>query len=67
MLVMLVKRAGISQPGLMKDKKDKKSHIYQHLMSSADCLYVCSRDYFIILDIARTKHQLGIKESFLIT
>ena len=47
--------------------KDKKSHIYQHLMSSADCLYVCSRDYFIILDIARTKHQLGIKESFFIT
>ena len=24
--------------------KDKKSHTYQHLMSSADCLNACSHD-----------------------
>ena len=46
--------------------KDKKSHIYQHLMSSADCLNACSRDCFSILDTARTKHQLRIKESLFI-
>ena len=27
--------------------KDKKSHIYQHLMSSADCLNACARDFFL--------------------
>ena len=43
--------------------KDKKSHIYQHLMSSADCLHACSRDCFFILDTARTKQQLLINES----
>ena len=47
--------------------KDKKSHIYQHLMSSADCLNACSRDCFSILDTARTKHQLRIKESLFIS
>ena len=47
--------------------KDKKSHIYQHLMSPADCLNACSRDYFSILDTARTKHQLRIKESLFIS
>ena len=47
--------------------KDKKSHIYQHLMSSVDCLNACSRDCFSILDTARTKHQLRIKESLFIS
>ena len=47
--------------------KDKKSDIYQQLMSSADCLNVCSRDCFSILDTARTKHQLRIKESLFIS
>ena len=37
------------------------------LMSSADCLNVCSRDCFSILDTARTKQQLRIKESLLIS
>ena len=32
--------------------KDKKSHIYQHLMSSTDCSNACSRDCFSILDTA---------------
>ena len=47
--------------------KDKKSHIYQHLTSSVDCLNACSRDCFSILDTARTKHQLCIKESLFIS
>ena len=47
--------------------KEKMSHIYQHLMSSADCLEACSRDCFSILDTARTKHQLRIKESLFIS
>ena len=34
-----------------------ESYIYQHLMSSADCLNACSRDCFSILDTARTKDQ----------
>ena len=47
--------------------KDKKSHIYQHLMSSKDCLDKCSKDCFSVLDTANTKHQLRIKESLYIT
>ena len=47
--------------------KDKNSHTYQHLMSSSDCLNACSRDCFSILDTARTKHQLHIKESLFIS
>ena len=47
--------------------KDKNSHIYQHLMSSSDCLNACSRDCFTILDTARTKHQLRIKKSLFIS
>ena len=47
--------------------KDEKSHIYQHFMSSADCLNACSRDCFSILDTARTKHQLRIKERLFIS
>ena len=46
--------------------KDKNSHRYQQLMSSTDCLNACSRDCFSILDSARTKHQLRIKESLFI-
>ena len=47
--------------------KGKTSHIYQHLMSSADFLNACSRDCFFILDTARTKHQLRMKESLFIS
>ena len=36
-------------------------------MISADCLNACSRDCFSILDTARTKHQLRIKESLFIS
>ena len=47
--------------------KDKKSHIYQHLMSSKDCLDKCSKDYFSVLDTANIRHQLKTKESLYIT
>ena len=47
--------------------KDKKSHIYQHLMSSKYCLDKCSKDCFTVLDTGNTKHQLRIKESLYIT
>ena len=47
--------------------KDNKSDIYQHLMSSKDCLDKCSKDCFSVLDTANTKHQLRIKESLYIT
>ena len=43
--------------------KDKKSHVYQDLMSSKDCLDKCSKDCFSVLDTANTKHQLRIKET----
>ena len=46
--------------------KDKESHVYQHLILSSDCLNACLRYCFTILDTARTKHQLRIKESFLL-
>ena len=46
---------------------DEKSHINQHLMPSTDCLIACSRDCFSILDTARAKHQLRIKESLFIS
>ena len=43
--------------------KDKKSHIYQQLMSPADCLDKCSKDCFSVLDTTNNKHQLRIKKS----
>ena len=36
--------------------KGKKSHIYQQLMSSTNCLDKCSKDCFSVLDTANTKH-----------
>ena len=47
--------------------KDKNSHICQHLLSSSDCFNACSGDCFTILDTARTKPQLRIKESLFIS
>ena len=47
--------------------KDKRSHIYQDFMSSADCLNACSRDCFSIVDNATIKHDLRIKESLFIS
>ena len=45
--------------------KDQKSHTYQHLILSADSLNACLC-CFSILDTARTKPQLQIKESLFI-
>ena len=47
--------------------KDKTSYIYQHLMSSSDCVNTCSFGCFTISDTARTKHQLRIKEILFIS
>ena len=47
--------------------KDKKSHIYQQLMPSTDCLGKCSKDCFSVLDTTNTKYQLRIKEYLYIT
>ena len=47
--------------------KDKKSHIYEHLMSSKDRWDKCSKDCFSVLDTGNTKHQLRTKESLYIT
>ena len=41
----------------------KKSCIYQHLMSSKDCLDKCSKDCFSVLDTTNTKHQLETKKN----
>ena len=45
--------------------KDKKSHIYQHLMSSEDCLDKCSKDSkdWCSKDCSRYhQHQVSIKK-----
>ena len=47
--------------------KDKTSHRYQQLMSLVECLNSCSRGCFSIIDTARTKRQLYIKESLVIS
>ena len=47
-------------------EKDKKTHIYQQLMSSQGCLDKCSKHWSSVLDTANTKHQLRIKESLYI-
>ena len=36
-------------------------------MASSDCFNACSRDCFTILDTARAKHQLRVKESLFIS
>ena len=40
--------------------KDEKSHIYQQLMSSKDCLDKCSKDCFFCF--RHHKHQTSIKK-----
>ena len=47
--------------------KDKRPHIYQHLMSSKDCSDQYSKDCASVLDTANSKHQLRIKEYIYIT
>ena len=47
--------------------KDKKSHTYQDLMPSKDCLDKYSKDCFSVVDTLNSKHQWQIKESLHIT
>ena len=51
--------------------KDKKSHIYQDLMSSKDCLEKCSKDFlkiysFSVLDTANTFFFFPLSPIYLI-
>ena len=39
--------------------KDKKSNIYQHLMSSTECLEKCSKDCFSVFRYCQ--HQASVK------
>ena len=42
---------------------NKNSHIFKHLKSSKACKDVCSDSCFKIIDSAKTKNQLKIKEA----
>jgi len=44
-------------------KKDKQSHIFKHLSSNPDCLNKCNSDSFQIIDKAKNKFDLKIKEA----
>ena len=46
--------------------KDKNSHIFKHLNAAPECKEQCTSDCFTILDHARTKFQLRIKEGLYI-
>ena len=48
-------------------KKDKKSHVYQHLCKDINCLDKVTKDCFSILDSAPSEYQLKIKEGLHIT
>ena len=47
-------------------KKNKQSHIYQHLHQEVDCFNKSNRDCFSVLDTASTKFQLKLKEGMYI-
>ena len=42
---------------------DKNSHVYKHLNASPSCKHKCSVDCFKILDSAKTRHCLKLKEA----
>lgn len=44
-------------------KSDKQSHVFKHLQSSSNCRNKCSNNCFVVLDTAKTKYSLRIKES----
>ena len=46
--------------------KDKKSHVYQDLMSSKDCLDKCSKGCFSVLDTANTFFFFPLSPIYLI-
>ena len=41
---------------------DKSSNIYQHLLKNPQCKLICDENCFSILDLARTKYTLKLKE-----
>lgn len=47
-------------------KTDKHSHVYKHTHSDEKCFDSCNEKCFSILDTARTKYQLKIKEGLYI-
>jgi hypothetical protein len=46
--------------------KDKNLHVFKHLNAAPECKEQCTSDCFTILDHARTKFQLRIKEGLYI-
>ena len=46
---------------------DKNSHVYKHLNSSPSCKRKCSVDCFKIVDSAKTRHCLKLKEAIYIS
>ena len=47
-------------------KKDKKSHVVQHLRSKEECFSSFDLNYFYILDSKTTKYQTKLKEGMYI-
>ena len=47
-------------------KKDKKSHIFQHLHNKEECFSSFDLNCFSILDSATTKYQIKLKEGMYI-
>ena len=45
---------------------DKNSHVYKHLNGSPSCKHKCSFDCFKIVDTAKTRHCLKLKEAIYI-
>ena len=48
-------------------EKDKKSHIYKHLLENPDCKNLCNPDCFEIIDSASSEFRLKLKEAMHIT
>ena len=45
---------------------DKSSNIYQHFLKNPQCKFTCDENCFSILDSARTKYTLKLKEGMYI-
>ena len=45
---------------------DKNSNIYQHLFKNPQCKSICDEKCFSVLDLARTKYTLKLKEAMYI-
>ena len=47
-------------------KKDKKSHVFQHLHNKEECFSRFDLNWFSILDSTTTKYQIKLKEDMYI-